>query len=544
MIRARSADGVIHQFPDGTPDAVIDRAMRDYAGTRGSKGYAKARARLKEEAALDAKVPKLPGSGFARRVAGSTGALDEVAGGIRYGLQGAENLFRRATGQPIETTAGEAGLAAMDNEREWQDAYAKQNPGKNIFATGLGIAASARPTGLAAAGIRNPFAAGAAVAAQNAPFAVARQEGTLRERLPGAATETALAFGTGAALTAAGNRLASPRRAPRGKVNLEQLKADKSAAYKAVDASGAAYTDDAFRGLVDGIEADLKGSRFDPDFQPDVAKMLSKLRERADSGYAPTISELDDLRQFVRENVVTGATPKEARLGKRMLQGIDEFVANAGPDAMASGSGDEAAGLITRARDLNTRVRKAETITDAVESAQRRAASTGTGGNTDNAIRQNLRRALEKGTNWTPQERQILERAIAGGPVQNALRLVGRLSPNSGGLSLMANLGAVGGGGLMGAAPGAAGMAAKETADRITLANVGKLLDEIVNGGATGTLAPDRARLLLAQLAQAAARDPALVPAYEQALRSLSAQLPGNGRQLPTPEALPAPTTP
>ena len=31
MIRAKSADGIIHQFPDGTDDQVIDRVMKDYA---------------------------------------------------------------------------------------------------------------------------------------------------------------------------------------------------------------------------------------------------------------------------------------------------------------------------------------------------------------------------------------------------------------------------------------------------------------------------------------------------------------------------------
>lgn len=31
-IRAQAADDTIHEFPDGTPDSVVDKAMRDYAG--------------------------------------------------------------------------------------------------------------------------------------------------------------------------------------------------------------------------------------------------------------------------------------------------------------------------------------------------------------------------------------------------------------------------------------------------------------------------------------------------------------------------------
>ena len=30
-IQAQSADGVIHEFPDGTDNAVIDKIMKDYA---------------------------------------------------------------------------------------------------------------------------------------------------------------------------------------------------------------------------------------------------------------------------------------------------------------------------------------------------------------------------------------------------------------------------------------------------------------------------------------------------------------------------------
>ena len=200
--RIKAPDGTFVTFPDGTPDSVINRAMREYV-QRSSPGYTKARERLRAEDKLGNRGPV---DGFTRRIAGSTGASDEVGGAVRFGLQGAENLFRRATGQPIETTAGDAYLAAADSEKEWNREFAKSNPVQNVFASGLGIIASARPTG--AAMIANPFRAGAAAAAQNAPFAVARQDGTVAERLPGAAKETAVTFGTAGLMTAGANRLA------------------------------------------------------------------------------------------------------------------------------------------------------------------------------------------------------------------------------------------------------------------------------------------------------------------------------------------------
>lgn len=144
-------------------------------------------------------------SDWESQVARNTGAMDEVAGAANYLAQGTKNIFRNLTGQPIEVPAATAAKAAMDYERQQRGIYAQQHPGLNAAATGAMIATSATPTGGAAGLITNPFKAGLAAAAQRAPFAVAGQTGDLKERLPGAALDTAMTFGTGAALTAAGN---------------------------------------------------------------------------------------------------------------------------------------------------------------------------------------------------------------------------------------------------------------------------------------------------------------------------------------------------
>jgi hypothetical protein len=156
--------------------------------------------------------------------------------------------------------------------------------------------------------------------------------------------------------------------------------------------------------------------------------------------------------------------------------------------------GDAAAGnsALTQARALWSQLAKANTVTGAVDSAALRAASTGTGGNIDNATRQNLRRVYENGRGFTPDENDALLTAVRGTPGQNALRLVGRLAPTgvvSGGIG--ASIGAGAGsalGGPAGAAVGsfavpAVGQAAKMTADRMTGNNVQNLLDIIMAGG-------------------------------------------------------------
>jgi len=172
------------------------------------EAYGKARERI---AKLDTPAPlpfglrqSAPSDTFSTQVARSTGVFDELGYGVDFALQGAGNLVRRATGQPVEVPARVAGQARMDFEREQQASYARRKPVANALATGVGIALTGRPSG---AGFTNPLAVGATAAAQNAPFALGRQEGSLAERAPGAAWETALTFGLGSTLAAGGNAL-------------------------------------------------------------------------------------------------------------------------------------------------------------------------------------------------------------------------------------------------------------------------------------------------------------------------------------------------
>lgn len=216
-------DGRSVRVQAANPQAA-DQVANDYLranpkpGARGQAGYVRARQKQAKTEQKIASSRRLPGSDFQRRIIGSLGVSDDVGAAFASAGQFGENLFRRATGKPIEITAEQAGLAAADNEREWQERYARENPNKSAAATGLGIMVGGVPKAGAQI-ITAPFRAGGAAAIANAPFALGRQEGNFFERLPGAVTETALAFGGGAALTAGGNALArrgaAARTAPR-----------------------------------------------------------------------------------------------------------------------------------------------------------------------------------------------------------------------------------------------------------------------------------------------------------------------------------------
>lgn len=284
---------------------------------------------------------------------------------------------------------------------------------------------------------------------------------------------------------------------------VERLQRETTTAYKAADDAGVRYTPQAFGSMVDSVAADAAARRLSGIRHPKSADMIAEMQKMKDAGYSPTLTELDQLRQVVRRDVASAGDAAEAAFGAGMIRQIDEFILNAGPDTVVTGSAQDAASLITNARQANTRLRKVESVTDAVESATLRAGSTGSGGNVNNAIRQNLRRTLEDTPNLTPQESAAMREIVMGSRGQNALRQVGKLSPSGNGLMAAGNLASAASFGPVGAIPGAVGLFAKWGADAMTKQKVTALIDLMAAGGERGAMASQ-------QLTTMAARDPVL----------------------------------
>jgi hypothetical protein len=304
--------------------------------------------------------------------------------------------------------------------------------------------------------------------------------GTWEERNKQGAINAAVTAPLAGGLTAALTRSGAPK-LPRSP-GVDELAARKGRAYEAADQAGVRYSPQGYDDMVTGMERDLTSVRLNPLRHPKAASMLDELRDLR--GSSPTLTEVDQLRQVIRRDVANSTDDAEAFMGKRMIRELDGFISNAGGAQVAQGSGANGAALIGAARDANTRYVKTRDITDAMEAARLRAGSTGSGGNIDNAIRQNMKRELEGGANWTPAEKNALESIVLGTPGQNALRQVGKLSPQGNGLMAAGNLASAASFGPLGALPGGAGLVSKYFADRATQQNVTKLLDLIAAGGA------------------------------------------------------------
>lgn len=317
--------------------------------------------------------------------------------------------------------------------------------------------------------------------------------------------------GVGSALASGPKTIRPPKPAPVKTPNLEELTAAKNAAYQAVDQSGVRYKPEAFRELASTISTDLSKVKINPMRHPKAASMLEDINGLAARGEAPTLTELDQLRQVVNRDVVSSADDAERFMGRRIVDQIDQFVTATGPKQVVGGNGPEAAANLARARNLNMRVRKIEAVTQAVDKAKLRAGSTGSGGNVDNAIRQNLRGVYEKSKNLTPAEEAAFQKAIVGSKGQNALRQVGKFSPQGNGLMAAGNLGAAAMAGPVGAIPGAAGMISKIVADSITKGRVDDIIRIMAQGG-------EQAAQTQRILAFEAARNPQAAALYRQVL--------------------------
>lgn len=304
----------------------------------------------------------------------------------------------------------------------------------------------------------------------------------------------------------------------------QDLRAMKDAAYAAVDQSGVRYAKSSFNQLASDITAKMQSLNLSPFRHPKAASMVADIQKL--TGAAPTITQLDQLRQTIARDVANAPDGAERFFGKKMLEEVDKFIDSA-PTTVSGNSGDAAA-LVTKARELNTRWRKASTVDEAVTKAERRAASTGSGGNADNATRQNIRAILDnprKSRGFSGDERAAMERVVRGTRGQNAFRLAGKLSPQGSGLMAALGLGATVANPMMAIAP-ATGMMAKALAERGTTQNVRRLSEMVRSGGPVAApMSPSTQRLVQALLQSEGTQLPHQMD-LQSLLRSSSALVP------------------
>lgn len=212
------------------------------------------------------------------------------------------------------------------------------------------------------------------------------------------------------------------------------------------------------------------------DSEPDLTIPLDRAISD-ELGGTPWFAE-QDFRQAADWRAAIEAREEAARLGAEAPM----------PDITVDG--ESALAALREGRDMTQRIKKAEAIDEATYKGINRAATSGTGGNEINTIRQNIRAILDNPKarrGYSADEIKAMEEIVRGTPTINAARWFGRFSPTSGMLSATLGgglgAGAISTGNVLMAIPPAAGYIAKAAGERMTKSQVENLAEIIRNGG-------------------------------------------------------------
>jgi hypothetical protein len=441
-------------------------------------------------------------SGINEGIAGMLGApVDLMAGAMNMGAKGINALA--GTNLPsIENPVGGSGtfrdmLAPTISEVGPQTAA--QRYGRRI---GQEVGAAAIPGGIMMRGAAAPLALAGTQAASALGAGLAGQ--TSQEIARGNSTADMIASMLGGmAPIAAGRAMRPSPQAP----TLDSLKQRQAAAYGDVDASQARLDPAQRQGLIDHMRGRTDAMDMDEFLHPRANRTMSRMDSLEPS---PRIADIEQKRRLVGRDVAGSLDPAEAMIGQGMKGEIDTYMkdlaagGNLGPDASAT------LGRLQDGREMTQRIKKSEGVMDAITKAERRAASTGTGGNEVNTTRQNIRAMLDNpktNRGWSAAERELMEGIVMGTPTQNALRLAGRFSPTSGALSAMGGLASGASFGPLGVLPSVVGYGAKAGAEALTKRQIEKLMQTIRNGGPLAAKAinsTDTRAAIAAMLAQGA----------------------------------------
>jgi hypothetical protein len=477
------------RLPDGQTITVnTDDPKAAAAAARRYLGKAKTDSRIEgafADAASREPVMGTPGGALA---ASNTG----IANAVSFGL--ADELVAGATA-PIEALISGRSLsdAYSHNLARERAVEAVQSEAQPIASTvgeiagGLGAGGALQRAGVSALNVARPtlgqMAGRGALegAAYGAAYGFGEGEGGFEERARSAVNSASLGAAGGALAGAVGAKIAG-KQARAAVPTTDDIKGAAQAAYAQADQAGLVVSPTSFGARVNDITTEVTREGLDRTLHPKATAALGRLR--AATAQPLSLQEIDTLRRVVG-GAAKSIEPDERRIASIIVGRMDDYLANLKPADVVAGNAKEAANAIVKARSLWSRMRKSEMLEEALEKAERRAASTGSGGNIDNAIRQNVRAILDnpkKARGFTKDEREALEKVVRGGPVQNVMRLVGKLSPEGNGLMAALNIGAVAMNPMM-AAGTATGFAAKKIADRATPANLEKASALIRSGG-------------------------------------------------------------
>lgn len=271
----------------------------------------------------------------------------------------------------------------------------------------------------------------------------------------------------------------------------DELAAEAGRQYTAATNAGVVVSPQSYGQFVASISPQaLRAEGYSPALHPRVAGVLNELQQVA--GQPQTLDEMEILRRIAR-GAARSTDPDEARIGGMIIDRLDDFVGGLGPNDILAGNAPAGSAALQAARQMWTRVRRSDTVDLAIERATNSAPQYSQSG-MENALRVQFRQIANnprRMAQFSDEEQAAIQQVVRGGHVQNALRLLGKMTP-TGPVSMIggAGMGGLLGGamaGPVGASVGAStaagiGTASKFAATRMGLNNI-RALDELVRRG-------------------------------------------------------------
>jgi hypothetical protein len=265
---------------------------------------------------------------------------------------------------------------------------------------------------------------------------------------------------------------------------VQELKGQAGQQYKFAEDVGAVFKKNSYNQFANKLESTLSKEGLDKTLQPRVYAALERIKDT--KGGNVSLENMEILRR-IGQAAGSSADASERRLASIMVDNLDDFVETAQPGQLAKGS-SEAVSALTDARELWKRAKKTEILDDLVASAELRADANFSQSGMENALRRKLVTLADnpkKLRAFTKEEQSAIKVAAKGGPIQNALRLVGKLAPTG----IVSGGGSVGLGYLAGGPIGAVGLpivggVARKGAEQLGLRNIEQLRNRLATGNA------------------------------------------------------------
>jgi hypothetical protein len=211
---------------------------------------------------------------------------------------------------------------------------------------------------------------------------------------------------------------------------IENLRATKTAAYRAVDQADEVFDGPTMQTLAQRARAAADDGTYVEGVDTGIDAALRILERRA--GQDTSFSQLDRIRQNLWTRYQSN---KNQTVILDIIDAIDDVVA----------ARPETSGLVAAARLANSRFKKAELLDNALRRATDQTAATGSGGNILNKYRQAVTSIINnpRQARWfASDEISVMRDFVRGSTSENVLRRAGKLAPTGNGLMLALNLGA------------------------------------------------------------------------------------------------------